>query len=180
MPEGRSPHKLYVALHLLSAQIVSVSTIDVTTVGDLKRLSVLERSLHFGPRTVLKPWIRSLMLLHLEICQPSRPWECRDPEGISKACEKGGKPASWLSTLCHFHGLLWKRVSQNQNHGEGPFWEREPFDRAADYLASALRSMLDERIGDLHYSRSQLFHRLLEEAQGVGPGCLLHERHSMI
>jgi hypothetical protein len=44
------------------------------------------------------------MLLHLEICQQSRPWECGNPEGISKECGKGGKPASWLSTLsilCH-------------------------------------------------------------------------------
>ena len=58
-----------------------------------------------------RPWIRSLMLLHLEICQQSRPWECGNPEGISKECGKGGKPASWLSMLsilCHFHGLLWK------------------------------------------------------------------------
>ena len=33
------------------------------------------------------------------------------PEGISKECGKGGKPALWLSmlsTLCHFHGLLWR------------------------------------------------------------------------
>src|ERR1035437_2231686 len=40
----------------------------------------------------------------------SRPWECGNPEGISKECGKGGKPASWLSMLsilCHFHGLLW-------------------------------------------------------------------------
>jgi hypothetical protein len=39
----------------------------------------------------------------------SRPWECGNPEGISKECGKGGKPALWLSmlsTLCHFHGLL--------------------------------------------------------------------------
>ena len=63
---------------------------------------------------------------------------------------KGGKPASrlsMLSILCHFHGLLWKRVSQNHNHRK-PFWERESPVRAADYPASALRSMLDERIGD--------------------------------
>src|SRR5271156_7067296 len=41
--------------------------------------------------------------------QSSRPWECGNPEGISKECGKGGKPASWLSMLsilCHFHGLL--------------------------------------------------------------------------
>ena len=32
-----------------------------------------------------------------------------NPEGISKECGKGGKPALWLSTLpilCHFHGLF--------------------------------------------------------------------------
>jgi hypothetical protein len=42
------------------------------------------------------------MLLHLEICQQSRPWECGNPKGISKECGKGGKPTSWLSMLCHF------------------------------------------------------------------------------
>jgi hypothetical protein len=40
-----------------------------------------------------------------------------------------------LSTLCHLHGLLWKRVSQSQNHREGPFWEQEPLIRDADYSA---------------------------------------------
>src|SRR3984957_3109318 len=43
---------------------------------------------------------------------PSRPWECGNPEGISKESGKGGKPALWLSmlsTLCHFHGLLFAR-----------------------------------------------------------------------
>jgi hypothetical protein len=67
--------------------------------------------------------------LHYEQCQQSRPWECGNPEGISKECGKGGKPASWLSMLsilCHFHGLLWKRVSQNCKHRKGPFWERKP------------------------------------------------------
>src|SRR5580693_573021 len=47
--------------------------------------------------------------------QQSRPWECGNPEGISKECGKGGKPASWLSMLSirrHFHGLLSKCVSQ--------------------------------------------------------------------
>jgi hypothetical protein len=29
-----------------------------------------------------------------------------NPEGISKECGKGGKPALWLSMLCHFHGLF--------------------------------------------------------------------------
>ena len=44
--------------------------------------------------------------------QQSRPWECGNPEGISKECGKGGKPALWLSMLsilCHFHGLLFAR-----------------------------------------------------------------------
>src|ERR1700733_9254921 len=59
-----------------------------------------------------RPWLRSLMLLHLEICQHPRPWECGNPKGISKECGKGGKPASWLSMLsilCHFHDLLFAR-----------------------------------------------------------------------
>src|SRR5258705_12972394 len=79
------------------------------------------------------------MLLHLEICQQSRPWECANPEGISKECGKGGKPASWLSMLsilCHFHGLLWKRVSQSHNHREGPFWEQEPLVRDCDFAGT--------------------------------------------
>src|SRR5271155_1679829 len=44
--------------------------------------------------------------------QSSRPWECGNPEGISKECWKGGNPASWLSMLsilCHFHDLLFAR-----------------------------------------------------------------------
>ena len=32
-------------------------------------------------------------------------------EGISTECGKGGKPASWLSILCHFHRLLFRTVS---------------------------------------------------------------------
>ena len=82
------------------------------------------------------------MLLHLEICQQSRPWECGNPEGISKECGKGGKPAPWLSTLsilCHFHGRLWKRVSQSHNHREGPFWEQEPLVRDGDLNEIASR-----------------------------------------
>jgi non-heme chloroperoxidase len=40
-----------------------------------------------------------------------------------------------LSILCHFHGLLWKRVSQSHNHREGPFWEQEPLVRDGGYSA---------------------------------------------
>ena len=39
----------------------------------------------------------------IDFSEVVNPWE------ISKECGKGGKPASWLSTLpilCHFHGLL--------------------------------------------------------------------------
>jgi len=46
-------------------------------------------------------------------CQQSKPWECGNPEGISKGCGKGGKPALWLSMLsilCHFHGLLFTQA----------------------------------------------------------------------
>jgi hypothetical protein len=42
----------------------------------------------------------------------SRPWECGNPEGISKEYGELGKPASWLPKLfilCHFHGLLFAR-----------------------------------------------------------------------
>src|SRR5271154_2053538 len=44
--------------------------------------------------------------------QSSRPWKSGNPEGISKECGKGGKPAFWLSMLsilCHFHGLSFAR-----------------------------------------------------------------------
>jgi len=51
-----------------------------------------------------------------------------------------------LSVLRHFHRLPWKRVSQNRNHRESPFWERESPVRVADYSASAQRSMLDEHM----------------------------------
>jgi hypothetical protein len=52
-----------------------------------------------------------------------------------------------LSILCHFHGLLWKRVSQSHNHREGPFGEQEPLVRDGDYLATCL-SFVDEWVGD--------------------------------
>jgi hypothetical protein len=91
---------------------------------------VPEHSLHFGPRTSITTPLRSKglefrspLLLHFEIRQQSRPWECGNPEEISKECGKGGKPTFWLSMLsilCHFHGLLWKRVSEDHSHREGP------------------------------------------------------------
>jgi hypothetical protein len=98
------------------------------------------------------------MLLHLEICQQSRPWECGNPEGISKECGKGGKPASWLSMLsilCHFHGLLWKRVSQSYNHRERPFWEQEPLVRDSDYTDMWKVCRLE--ISEVHRIEPELF-----------------------
>jgi len=79
------------------------------------------KDLHYKSLVLQRPWIRSLLVLHLEICQQSRLWECGNPAGISKECGKHGKPVSWLSMLsilCHFHGLLWKRASHNQNPAE--------------------------------------------------------------
>jgi hypothetical protein len=79
-------------------------------------VSVPEHPLHFGPGTsVTNPlrwrWfeLRGHEKTHI---QSSRPWECGNPEGISKECGKFGKLASWLSwlsILCHFHGLLFAR-----------------------------------------------------------------------
>jgi len=43
-----------------------------------------------------------------------------------------------LSTLCYFHGLLWKRASQNQNPA-----------KAILSAGTACPNRLDERIGDL-------------------------------
>jgi hypothetical protein len=96
--------------------------------------------LHYKSLVLQRPWIRSLLVLHLEICQQSRLWECGNPAGISKECGKGGKPVSWLSmlsTLCHFHGLLWKRASHNQNPAE-----------ALLSTGTVCPNRLDVRIGD--------------------------------
>ena len=79
-------------------------------------VSVPGHTLRCGPETsVTSPlrW-RSFELRGHEktYIQSSRPWECGNPEGISKECGKGGKPALWLSMLsilCHFHGLLFAR-----------------------------------------------------------------------
>ena len=78
--------------------------------------------------------------------QSSRPWECGNPEGISKECGKGGKPASWLSTLsilCHFHGLLFAqgdaRISATSTRAMG---------RTRKDVFVVI--VVDECIGDLH------------------------------
>src|SRR6185312_15991519 len=97
--------------------------------------------LRYNPLEAQGLGFRRSRLLHLEICQQSRLWECGNPVGISKECGKGGKPVSWLSMLsilCHFHGLLWKRASQNQN--------------PANAFMNAGRTgpnRIDERIGDV-------------------------------
>jgi hypothetical protein len=92
----------------------------------------------------------SLTAGFFEICQQLRPWECGNPEEISKECALGGKPTyslSMLSILCHFHGPLWKRVSQNHNH-------------RIDLLAT-----VEPRA---HLSGSRLFGYVLTATRGLG------------
>src|SRR5258707_15560807 len=60
------------------------------------------------------------MLLHLEICQQSRPWECGNPEGISKECGKGGKPASWLSMLSILLSFPWPALETRFTKSQSP------------------------------------------------------------
>jgi hypothetical protein len=138
-------------------------------------MSVLERSLHFGPGTsVTSPlrWKGSksgfrvflllltvfLLLLTLDTCPQSRPWECGNPKGISKECGKGGKPASWLSILsifCHFHGLLWNACSKSEvteNHSLGNAVSMrstgpEPASARRSFRFSLFRSQHPHRVG---------------------------------
>jgi hypothetical protein len=93
-------------------------------------MSVPGHALRCGPETsVTSPlWWRWIELSGHErtYIQPSRPWECGNPEGISKECGKGGKPASWLSMLsilCHFHDLLFARhcwINRNATQRHAP------------------------------------------------------------
>jgi hypothetical protein len=79
--------------------------------------------------------------------QSSRPWECGNPEGISKECGKGGKPVSWLSALsilCHFHGLLFARQLLDESICSQPTQSPAP---ATRYCWSI--SDVNECIGDL-------------------------------
>jgi hypothetical protein len=79
-------------------------------------MSVPGHALRCGPETSVTSHLRwrwfELSGYERTYIQPSRPWECGNPEGISKECGKGGKPASWLSMLsilCRFHDLLFAR-----------------------------------------------------------------------
>jgi hypothetical protein len=79
-------------------------------------VSVPGHALRCGPETSVTGPLRwrwvELRAHEKTYIQSSRPWECGNLEGISTECGKGGKPASWLSTLsilCHFHGLLFTR-----------------------------------------------------------------------
>src|SRR5271163_807885 len=81
-----------------------------------REMSVSGHALRCGPETSVTSPLRRLWFElsghEKTYNQSSRPWECGNPEGISKECGKGGKPASWLSMLsilCHFHGLLFAR-----------------------------------------------------------------------
>jgi hypothetical protein len=79
---------------------------------------------------------RSPLLLHFEIRQQSRPWECGNPEEISKECGKGGKPTFWLSMLsilCHFHGCFGNAYQKITVTAKARLWEQEPLVRNADY-----------------------------------------------
>jgi hypothetical protein len=100
---------------------------DAKETKPAQEMSLPEHPLHFGPGTSVTSPLRwkgresgfraFLLLLTLDTCPQSRPWECGNPKGISKECGKGGKPASWLSRLsifCHFHGLLWHACSKSE------------------------------------------------------------------
>jgi transposase len=94
-----------------------------------RSVSEPEPQLHFGSGTFLLqvPCGDRVLSLGLGIfavtskhLSSPRPWECGNPEGISKECRKGGKPASWLSMLsifCHFHGLLSRYGSVLRRNG---------------------------------------------------------------
>ena len=72
--------------------------------------------------------------------QSSRPWECGNPEGISKECGKGGKPASWLSMLsilCHFHGLLFARQCWTNRYATQRNASHPPRDAYHDRLSTS-------------------------------------------
>ncbi len=70
-----------------------------------------------------------------------------NPEGISKECGKGGKPASrlsMLSTLCHFHGLLFARQMQDK-----PICRRSVQCGHSPRSVHGYSSLVNECIGDL-------------------------------
>ena len=76
-------------------------------------VSVPGHALRCGPETS----VTSPLRCEKTYVQSQRPWECGNPEGISKECGKGGKPASWLSMLsilCHFHALFFARCWINR------------------------------------------------------------------
>ena len=50
----------------------------------------------------------------------SRPWECGNPEGISKECGKGGKPASWLSMLSILLSFPWPALETRFTKSQSP------------------------------------------------------------
>jgi hypothetical protein len=118
-------------------------------------VSVPEHTLRCGPETCvtspLRCWqfqLGAAFANCFEISIPSpRRWECGNPKGISKECGKGGKPASWLSmlsTLCHFHGLLFARQMQDK-----PMCADQCSVRHSPRAVHRYSSLLDECIGDL-------------------------------
>jgi hypothetical protein len=114
----------------LRAPLKRSSSEDVETCGYLV-VSVPERSLHFGPRTSITTPLRSKGFGDGLSCSCTLKYASSRghgnvviPKGFPRSVGRVESQASWLSMLsilCHFHGLLWKRVSQSHNHREGPF-----------------------------------------------------------
>src|SRR5580704_15810888 len=106
------------------------STRMVFSTGSRVGVSVPGHALRCGPETSATSPLRwrwfELSGHERTYIQPSRPWECGNPEGISTECGKGGKPASWLSMLsilCHFHDLLFARhcwINRNATQRHAP------------------------------------------------------------
>ncbi len=80
-----------------------------------------------------------------------------NPEGISKECGKGGKPASWLSmlsTLCHFHALFLPGVLDARTAPPDPV-RRTRHERL-------LWSAVNECIGDIAVIHARILSRNLK------------------
>src|SRR5271170_8204906 len=129
--------------------------------------------------------------------QSSRPWECGNPEGISKGCGKDGKPASWLSILptpCHFHGLLslckcWINAPPpslvpppqgTENHGERDFTirkqvvNREPASEGQPYRPHKQRN------GEVEANCASLRHFLVQNYSLCRGGFGGRPRHARV
>jgi len=125
------------------------------------KVSVPGHALRCGPETSvtspLRCWqvqLGAAFANCFEISIPSpRRWECGNPKGISKECGKGGKPASrlsMLSTLCHFHGLLFARQMQDK-----PICRDQCNLRHSPRAVHGYSSLVNECIGDLSSAKKR-------------------------